>query len=195
VLCTLTVAACGGSAAAPATPTAIPDTFLLAATDLRDPGWRRTADPAAAEPGWPWALHQCVLYDEADYPAQQHRVAARWQAYAATGGRSIVVTVERFAAGWAARSMQDVRAVVETCARYEYSDRVADFLDSHAVTAESFAGDESLQATSTRIAPPGPTRVHHTAVVRLADMVITIVGTGVKPQEIIRLAKLLATRA
>jgi hypothetical protein len=201
-------------ASAPPVPSEIPDAALLAPAEL-GAGWRATpvpdgssrssASPAAgpaasvpassrSAPAWPWALPQCVLYDPAEYPAQQHRVAVRQRAYVRAGGRAVTVIVERFAAGWGARSTEDVRRVLETCMRYEYSDRVVEFLDSHVVTAEDFAGDESLLVESTRIAPPGPTRTHHTAVVRVGDLVVTVAGARVPAEDVRRLATLLVGR-
>jgi hypothetical protein len=139
-------------------------------------------------------MRQCVLYDATEYAAQRHRVAVRAQRYVRGRGRAVTVTVERFATGWAARSMADVQRVLETCARYEYSDKQTEFLDSHTVTASSYAGDESLLVESTRIAPPGPTVLTYTAVVRRGELVATVAGSGVSAEEISRLVGRLAAR-
>ena len=54
----------------------------------------------------------------------------RRQTYAGRPGQTISVTAERFRPGWAARSMDDVRRVLDVCVRYEYTDASTDFLDA-----------------------------------------------------------------
>jgi hypothetical protein len=203
--CTLAVAGCATGRAAPqgqasapeaaGTRAAIPAGAMLAPGDLAGAGWRSrgSASPSA----WRWALRQCILYDPAQYPAQQHRAAARSQSFQASGrpaGREVTEQVELFAAGWGTRSLDDTRRVLETCGRYEYTDAKNDFLESHAILADSFAGDEALLVETTRIAPPGPTRVHYTAVVRKGDLVVTVTATGLGPDAVRHLATVALTR-
>jgi hypothetical protein len=197
----LGVAGCGRAAGDRATPAvaqtraAEPVDVLPSVKDL-GPGWRRVvAAPARPVPEWPWALRQCVLYRAADYPAMGHREAVRRQNYAGRPGQTISVTVERFRPGWAARSMDDVQQVLETCVRYEYTDASTEFLDSHTMTLEAFAGDDSLLVETVRITSDRPADNRYTAVVRRGDLVITIVGVGIPQERLPRLARLLASRA
>jgi hypothetical protein len=195
----LTATGCARPAPPPvesaAAQTAAP-AVLPAPADLPGKGWRRVVPaPGSPTPDWPWALRRCVLYRAADYPAQEHRQAVHQQEYAARGGRTITVTVERFEPGWAARSMDDVRRVLETCVRYEYSDAATDFLDSHTLTLESFAGDDSLLVETVRISMARPAENRHTAVTRQGDLVISMVGTGLEQDQLARLARFLVNRA
>ena len=67
-------------------------------------------------------------------------------------------------------------------------------MESNAVTAEAFAGDESLLVESVRIHPPGPAVTRRSAVVRQGDVVMTVVGVGLPAAEMVRVSKLLSTR-
>lgn len=167
---------------------------MLAPSDFSGTGWRVRNGASASPAGWRWELRQCVLYAAADYPAQRQRTAVRQQSYVHGSQREASVVVEGFAAGWATRSLEDTRAVLDVCGSYEYTDAKNDFRESHAVTAESFAGDESLLVETVRIAPPAPTRVQYTAVVRRGDLVVTVTGTGLAQEEIRRLASVAASR-
>jgi hypothetical protein len=198
------VAGCAAGRAAPdrrptASPSAtvIPATSMLTPGDLAGAGWRVRGSGGALSPSpaaWPWALRQCILYDAAEYPAQQHRIAVRAQSYGQGAGREVTEQVEWYAAGWGARSLEDTRRVLDTCGRYEYTDATSDFLESHAVVAEAFAGDEALLVETTRIAPPGPAPVRYTAVVRTGDLVVTVAGAGVPQAEVRRLATVALAR-
>jgi hypothetical protein len=196
---TLGLAGCGrgaGDRAAPAAAQGAALADLLPSAKDLGAGWRRVvAAPAPPVPEWPWALPHCVLYRAAEYPAMGYREAVRRQGYAGRPGQTISVTVERFRPGWAARSMDDVRRVVDVCVRYEYSDASTEFLDSHTMTLEAFAGDDSLLVETVRITTARPAANRFTAVVRRGDLVITIVGVGVPQEQLPRLARLLAARA
>ena len=168
---------------------------MLTPSDFTGTGWRvRKAAANATAPGWRWALNQCIAYDAAAYPAQQHRTAVRHQSYGQRAGHEAGVVVEGFAPGWGARSLEDTREVLDTCGVYEYTDAKNDFRESHAIVAESYAGDESLVVETVRIAPPSPTKMHYTAVVRRGDLVVTVIGTGLAQDEVRRLATLAASR-
>jgi len=184
----------GPQSTSPVPASVIASAAILAPSDFSGSGWHVRNATTAAPPGWRWDLRQCVLYDPADYLAQQHRTAVRQESYAQGTGHEISVVVESFAAGWGARSLEDTRAVLDTCGSYEFTDAKNDFRESHAVAAESFAGDESLLVEGVRIAPPAPTRVQYTAVVRRGDLVVTVTGTGVAPDEVRHLASIAADR-
>ena len=196
---TLGPAGCGrgaGDQAAPAAAQAAAPADLLPSAEDLGAGWRRVvAAPAPPVPEWPWALPHCVLYRAADYPAMEHRAAVHRQRYAGRPGQTISVTVERFQPGWAARSMDDVRRLLDVCVRYEYSDASTEFLDSHTMTLEAFAGDDSLMVETVRITAARPADNRFTAVVRRGELVITIVGVGVPQEQLPPLARLLASRA
>jgi hypothetical protein len=196
------LAGCGRGAGDRAAPVSAQSAVVPAPADVMPSakdlgaGWRRVvAAPAPPAPDWPWALPHCVLYRAADYPATGHREAVRRQSYAGRPGQTISVTVERFRPGWAARSMDDVRRVLDVCVRYEYSDASTDFLDSHTMTLEAFAGDDSLLVETVRITTARPADNRYTAVVRRGELVITIVGVGVPQVQLPQLARLLASRA
>jgi hypothetical protein len=180
-------------APAPATAdTIVAGADMLAPADLGS-GWRvRTVGAKSQPPGWRWALRQCVLYDAADYPAQQHRSAVRYQSFGHGARRQASQLIEGYDAGWGVRSLEDTRRVLETCARYEYSDPKVEFLESHRIVEEGSGGDDALLVESVRIAPPHPTTVRHTALVRMGDLVVTVTGTDLSKEEARRLA-LLAT--
>jgi hypothetical protein len=200
VLAAMAAPGCGRPPARPAessaAPAVNPPAVLPAPAELAGKGWRRVVPaPGSPVPDWPWALRRCVLYRAADYPAQQHRQAVAQQRYVARGGRTITVTVERFEPGWAARTMDDVRRVLETCVRYEYSAAAADYLDSHTMTLESFAGDDSLLVETVRITTARPAENRHAAVTRQGDLVISMAGTALEQEQLVRLARLLVNRA
>ena len=111
-----------------------------------------------------------------------------------TGAPAPRSAVERFAAGWAARSMADVRQVTMTCMRYEHSTAGDEFLESHTLTLEGFAGDDSALLETVRIPTSGPTVGRLSAVTRRAETVITVTGAEVPQEHLTRLSRLLADR-
>jgi hypothetical protein len=181
-----------GPAPASAADTMVAGAVMLAPADFGS-GWRvRTVGANTKPPGWHWALRQCVLYDATEYPAQEHRSAVRYESFGQGARRQASQLIEGYDAGWGVRSLEDTRRVLETCARYEYSDPKVEFLESHKILDEGFGGDDALLVESVRIAPPHPTTVRHTAVVRTGDLVVTVTGTDLSKEEVRRLA-LLAT--
>jgi hypothetical protein len=194
----LLVAGCAGRSPGTRSPeptqAAVDGTVMLVPADFGS-GWRvRTTEPHTSPPGWHWALSQCVLYNASEYPAQQHRTAAGSESFHQGTRREASQLVESFETGWGARSLDDIRRVLETCARYEYSDAKTEFLESHRIVDNGFGGDEALLVETVRIAPPHPTTLRHTAVIRRGDLVVTVTGTGLTADEVRRLAVLATGR-
>lgn len=127
--------------------------------------------PASAPPPWAWEMPQCVVYHPADYAAPAHRRSATIH-----DGSLVVEHVEEYEAGWGPRAVEDIRAVVRECARYE----AEDFLEQHRVVETGFAGDESLLVETVRLVPP-QVQTWYAAVVRYGDQVITVRGSELGP--------------
>jgi hypothetical protein len=121
-------------------------------------------EPAAPPPPWAWEMPQCTVYQPADYEAPAHRRAAKVH-----DGSLVVEQVEEYEAGWGPRAVEDIRAVVRECARYE----AEEFLEQHRVVDTGFAGDESLLVETVRLVPP-QVRTWYAVVVRYGDQVITL---------------------
>jgi hypothetical protein len=139
-------------------------------------------------------MHQCAAYRDADYPAQQHREETRVRVLTQHSGhpRRVEQRVDRFAPGWAARTVADARRVVELCGHYEYGERspgVPGFLESVEIVDSGFAGAESLLVSIERLAIPGGPSTTHVAVVRHADLLVTLVATGVGADRVRLLAR------
>lgn len=187
-------AAGGPAMPTPAGSTAAPVPLpkrIVTTPDLPGTGWRLSRPAtydAAAE--WPWALRGCPLIDPASYPAQKHREQVRREVYRRPGGEFVAVLVERFAAGWAADSLGDLRAAVQACSRYETADSKA----SHTVLRDGFAGDESMLIESSRITPPDEAKLSHSAIIRRGDTVVTVVGTGLDSEPLVALASAVTAR-
>ncbi|WP_422773736.1 hypothetical protein ACN28C_13060 [Plantactinospora sp. WMMC1484] len=99
-------------------PSALLDAALLAPTGLGE-GWRQSPHPPEPPP-WPWLQEDCPAYREADYPAQRHRTGAVQRRYRYEGSALVAThVVEAYEAGWAARALDDVRRVLDTCRRYD----------------------------------------------------------------------------
>jgi hypothetical protein len=172
------VAGCAQPVRDPAPPPTIAGHMLLAPDEFGEPGWR--TEPASPSSQWAFAMPDCGIYKAADYPAQRHRDAVETQAFVRQG-RAAHEWVEHFAPGWAARSLDDTRRVVETCVRYEHGDHspgAPGFLESHWVEAEAFAGDESLLIGTNRVNPSGGSFKRYTAMVRARDLVVTLAVTA-----------------
>jgi hypothetical protein len=195
------IAMSGGSVACAGSPgphaaSGIADTTLLAPEDLGEPGWRYDHAAPGADPPWAFAMHQCVRYDDADYPAQHHREGTQVRVLTQHPGhaRRVEQRVDRFAPGWSARSIADVHRVVERCGHYEYGERspgAPGFLESVGIVDSGFAGEESLLVVIERLAIPGESTTTYVAVVRQADLLVTLVATGVGEDRV----RLLARRA
>jgi hypothetical protein len=161
---------------------------LLSPSDFAEPGWRISSDqPSSA---WAFAMPQCPAYDAASYPAQQHRSAVRARGFVHPQHRASE-RVETFDSGWAARSLEDTRRVVEACTRYEYGSYAAGepgFRESHAIVDSGFAGDESILVKTNRVNVPGESYTRYTAVVRKGDRVVTLAAIGLSPEAVLELA-------
>lgn len=120
--------------------------------------------PAPAPPPWAWEMPQCVVYQPAEYAAPAHRRSASIH-----DGSLVVEQVEEYEAGWGPRAVEEIRAVVRECARYE----AEEFLEQHRVVETGFAGDESLLVETVRLVPP-QAQTWYAAVVRYGDRVITL---------------------
>jgi len=127
--------------------------------------------PASTPPPWAWEMPQCVVYEPADYAAPEHRRSAIIH-----DGSLVVEQVEEYEAGWGPRAVEDIRAVVRDCARYE----AEEFLEQHRVVETGFAGDESLLVETVRLVPP-QAETWYAAVVRYGDRVITLRGSKLGP--------------
>lgn len=123
--------------------------------------------PASAPPPWAWEMPHCVVYQPADYAAPEHRRSAIIH-----DGSLVVEQVEEYEAGWGPRAVEEIRAVVRECGRYE----AEEFLEQHRVVETGFAGDESLLVETVRLVPP-QVRTWYAAVVRYGDRVITLRGS------------------
>jgi hypothetical protein len=126
-----------------------------------------TPSPEQTPLPWAWEMPDCVVYQPADYAAPAHRRSA-----SVHDGSLVVEQVEEYEAGWGPRAVEDIRAVVRDCARYE-SDQ---FLEQHRVVETGFAGDESLLVETVRLVPP-EVQTWYAAVVRYGDQVITLRGS------------------
>ncbi|MFY1672607.1 hypothetical protein ACN27G_22010 [Plantactinospora sp. WMMB334] len=99
-------------------PSALLDAALLAPTGLGE-GWRQSSHPPEPPP-WPWLQADCPAYRDADYPAQRHRTGAVQRRYRHDGSAMVAThVVEAYEPGWAARALDDVRRVLDTCRRYD----------------------------------------------------------------------------
>lgn len=171
-------AGCAHPVRDPAPPPTVAENTLLAPEEFGQPGWR--TEPGKPSSQWAFAMPDCGIYEAADYPAQQHRDAVKTRAFVRQG-RVARQWVEHFAPGWAARSFDDTRRVVEACGRYEHGDQspgAPGFLESHWVEAESFAGDESMLIGTNRVNPSGGSFSRYTAMVRVGDLVVTLAVTA-----------------
>ena len=169
---------------------ASPGPALLSPSEFGDPRWRVDLG-APSSSTWAFAMPQCAAYDAASYPAQAHRKRVLTRAFVHTS-RSASETVESFASGWAARSVDDARRVVDACTRYEYGEHspgAPGFRESHRIVDSGFAGDESILVKTDRIHVPGESYTRYTAVVRQGDRVMTLAVIGLSSDKVLELAR------
>jgi hypothetical protein len=146
----------------------------LLLTGCADPGAGQRPGPGPAAAPWAWEMPQCVVYQPARYAAAGHR-----HSVTVHDGSLVVEQVEEYEAGWGPRAIEDIRAVVRDCGRYEYGDLddPAGFSEQNRVVDTGFAGDESLLVETVRLAPP-ELETRYAAVVRYGDRVITLRASG-----------------
>lgn len=177
------LAGCGLASGASAEPA------LLSPSDFGESGWR--VDSGVPSSDWAFAMPHCAAYDAASYPAQQHRDRVLTRAFVHPL-RTASETVEIFAAGWATRSLDDVRRVVDACTRYEYGEHspgAPGFRESHRIVDSGFAGDESVLVRTDRVNVPGKAYTRYTAVVRRDDRVVTLAVVGLDQDGVLQLAR------
>jgi hypothetical protein len=133
--------------------------LLLEPADLGPGAWRSFEAEIMSNRDM-WGNGDLCEYDSADYPSLPRQAAVETVAWRSAAG-TVTEVVERYAPGWGARNLDDVRAVIAFCAER----------DGWRLTVErtGFAGDESLLA---RIDAAG--HVRYFAVVRVGDLVATV---------------------
>lgn len=143
---------------------------LLLLAGCAEPASPEPASPEPAAAPWAWEMPECVVYQPADYAAPAHR-----RAVTVHDGSLVVEQVEQYESGWGARAVEEIRAVVGDCARYEYGELgdPAGFTEQNRVVDAGFAGDESLLVETVRLSPP-EVRTWYAVVVRYGDRVITL---------------------
>jgi hypothetical protein len=143
---------------------------LAAGAVLLLAGCAEPASPEVATEPWAWEMPHCVVYQPGEYAAPDHR-----RDVAVHDGSLVVEQVEQYEAGWGPRAVEEIRAVVGECARYEYGELgdPAAFTEQNRVVDSGFAGDESLLVETVRLAPP-EVRTWYAVVVRYGDRVITL---------------------
>lgn len=153
---------------------------MISSGDVGGAGWDEVSLPAA--PGWSFALRDCAIYKDADYRAQRHRLAVRGAAFSKGNDRFVQALVEQYASGWSGRALDDVRAVVKACGRYEG----AKALTSHAIVRKP--ANEVLLVRSTEVRADAEPTEWWTGVVRRGDLVATVTGRGLTDDEVRRIA-------
>ncbi|WP_027342647.1 hypothetical protein [Hamadaea tsunoensis] len=193
VVAVLVLAAAGSCAPRPAgqadrTAVPAPDPRLLTVREIGGAGWR--AAPAPEAVGWAFALSGCAAYAPADYPAQQHRTAARAAVFTQGHGRTVQIVLEEYADGWAPRALTDIRAVLTACPRYQTTAALV----SHTIEDQRFTADDAVLVRSDSIHADDPAVQWWTAVVRRGAFVATVAGTNMTAAEVRRIAAAQAVR-
>lgn len=143
---------------------------LLAGCRAADPAGRPVPTPVAALPAWSWQMPHCVAYRPAQLVTPEHRRSVQVR-----DRPGLTEQVELYEAGWGARAVAEIRAVVRECGRYEYGQPgdPAGFLAQNRVLETGFAGDESLLVETVHLAPPA-VQTWYAVVVRHGDRVTTV---------------------
>lgn len=128
------------------------------------------APGAPPAPPWSWAMPECAGFDPTAYDAPGHRLSVTQQ------GTEIS---EVYEPGWAARAMEEIRAVVRSCESYEHhpAGDAEGFRKQHQIVDSNFAGEESILVRTVHLAPPEPVLESYAAVVRDGDVVWTVRST------------------
>jgi hypothetical protein len=177
-------------------PSRPPGGRLLELSDL-GPGWQRST-PEVFEGSDRWAWDGvCPAYESAAVPSLARRTEQQMVGFRRQYPEPAVVEiVERYAAGWGARNLDDVRTVIELCGRATPPPGEAP--TRWTIEETGFAGDESLLVRHEAWAyqgeeiAPDP-MVLYTAVVRVGDEVATI-RAGTSSRVALELARIAALR-
>ncbi|GIG92749.1 hypothetical protein [Plantactinospora endophytica] len=145
------------------------DLALLQADGL-GAGWQQSPHPPEPPP-WPWLQADCPAYREADYPAQRHRTGAVQRRYLHAASEQVATqVVEAYEPGWAAKALDDVRRVVDTCPRYDAYGSTISF-----TLLDTELPPEAGLAVQGRIESPGaPARSTLLVAVRHDDRISTL---------------------
>jgi len=124
----------------------------------------------AALPAWSWQMPHCVAYRPSQLVTPEHR-----RSVLVRDRPGLTEQVEQYEAGWGARAVAEIRAVVRECGRYEYGQPgdPAGFLAQNRVLETGFAGDESLLVETVHLVPPA-VQTWYAVVVRHGDRVTTV---------------------
>lgn len=162
-------------------------TRMLRPADLGPGSWRPRQPQEPFEGDlWHWTS-ACSAYDSADYPSLRRQADLDVTGFAAGASLEspyVFEHVHRYAAGWGPRALDDVRRAVRVCPNPPDPRRT--------VVRTGFAGDEALLVRE-EFAPVGaPPFVTLTAVVRVGDLVATVMFS---PDRDERYAQSVATAA
>jgi hypothetical protein len=138
---------------------------LLEPSDLGSGRWVEFEAEMFSNPDrWPSGFCE---YDRADYPSLAYQEDVTTVAFQ-TGTVTVTQAVERYAAGWGARNLDDVRAVIALC------DRAGTGVRFTIEPAPGFAGDEVILM---REEAPGA-EVRFYVIARVGDRVVTVTVYG-----------------
>jgi hypothetical protein len=162
---------------------------LLQLSDFPGGGWENLGP--GSDNGWAFAMVYCPAYRPEDYPAQGHRVAVRQGTFGQSERRMVIEVVGRYAPGWGARVVPEVRSVLAVCGDYSYRERdasyregVAEFRERSRVVASGFAGDDSLIVEIVQTGKDGQSYPRQVTVVQVGDQVVTLSSVGLSLAEL-----------
>jgi hypothetical protein len=180
-----------GLTAAPfgVSPTGVPPTVMLLPPDLGAGSWTLLSPEGVFKGAerWYWADWHAG-YRAGDYPSRSHQVGQSVVRYEGDHQATVEEIVERYDPGWGTRNLADIRAVVAKSGARPYARPGAGAPLRHSIVQREFVGDESLLIEQKPWSFDGsttipPSDIQLIAVVRVGDLVATVVPTiGTKPE-------------
>jgi hypothetical protein len=151
-------------------PTRPPGGRLLQPSDLGGTGWERLEGAEVIQNADTWGSGNLCDYDSADYPSLPRQIDVDVIAWLSPGA-TVTEVVEVYEAGWGARNMVDVRAVVAAC---ESAATTGPGSTRFLVESTDFAGDEAVLVRIEATPFDAPVVVSYRAMVRVGDRVATV---------------------
>lgn len=157
------------------------DGLMLRPSDLGPGSWvlRRPSEPFDRDL-WRWTS-ACPAYRSTDYPSLRRQKGLEVTGFAAGTGADapyVFEHVHRYAVGWGPRALDDVRRAIAVCG--EPPDLQRSVVDS------GFAGDEALLIREEVVPAEGDRFVTLAVVVRVGDLVATVMFSPDRDQQYAR---------